>query len=256
MLAEKVETPADLQIVRDAAIEFLQGFFFQRPEVLSGRTVSIGQLPAVRLLASIERPDVSGAEMEAIIACEPGLAYRLLRLAELLLGRRPTSGHEPAGCPRAPRPADDQESGVGRHDPRRRRQDQRAGDHRHGPSQDVRATRPFKSPPPAPPPPSWSGCCPSLTRSSTLPIAGLVAQLSLSEEISAALIDHQVSWASSSRSPSTTSAAGGARRPVTGISRIEVTLDAYVTAVPWADQTMAELARPGPATRRAATRAT
>jgi len=71
VLAEKVETPADVQIVRDLGIEFLQGFFFQRPQVLAGRTVSIGQLPAVRLLSSVDRPDVSTAELEAIVACEP-----------------------------------------------------------------------------------------------------------------------------------------------------------------------------------------
>ena len=59
----------------------MQGIFFQRPEVLAGRKVSIGQLPAVRLLASADDPDISPADLETIIACDPALTARLLRLA-------------------------------------------------------------------------------------------------------------------------------------------------------------------------------
>ncbi len=81
VLAEKVETPAHLDLVRGLGVELVQGFFFQRPEVLAGRRVSIGGLPAVRLLASVDDPDVSPADLEAIVSCDPGLTYRLLRLA-------------------------------------------------------------------------------------------------------------------------------------------------------------------------------
>ena len=81
VLAEKVETPADLEAVRGLGVDLVQGFFFQRPEVLAGRKVSIGELPAVRLLASVDDPDVSAVELETIIVCDPALTYRLLRLA-------------------------------------------------------------------------------------------------------------------------------------------------------------------------------
>jgi len=80
VLAEKVESAADLRTVSELGIELLQGFFFQRPEVLAGRRATLGQLPAVRLLASVDRADASSEELEAILASEPGLAFRLLRL--------------------------------------------------------------------------------------------------------------------------------------------------------------------------------
>jgi EAL and modified HD-GYP domain-containing signal transduction protein len=81
VLAEKVETYADLDVVRGLGVDLVQGFFFHRPEVLAERRVSIGQLPAARLLATIDDPDAGIGEVEKIIACDPGLTHRLLRLA-------------------------------------------------------------------------------------------------------------------------------------------------------------------------------
>jgi EAL and modified HD-GYP domain-containing signal transduction protein len=81
VLAEKVETYADLDVVRGLGVDLVQGFFFHRPEVLAERRVSIGQLPAARLLATIDDPDAPIGEVEKIIACDPGLTHRLLRLA-------------------------------------------------------------------------------------------------------------------------------------------------------------------------------
>ncbi|HVM66828.1 MAG TPA: HDOD domain-containing protein, partial [Acidimicrobiales bacterium] len=81
VLAEKVETYADLDTVRGLGVDLVQGFFFHRPEVLAERRVSIGQLPAARLLATIDDPDAPIGEVEKIIACDPGLTHRLLRLA-------------------------------------------------------------------------------------------------------------------------------------------------------------------------------
>ncbi len=81
VLAEKVETYADLDVVRGLGVDLVQGFFFHRPEVLAERRVSIGQLPAARLLAAIDDPDAAIGEVERIIACDPGLTHRLLRLA-------------------------------------------------------------------------------------------------------------------------------------------------------------------------------
>jgi EAL and modified HD-GYP domain-containing signal transduction protein len=81
VLAEKVETVDDLDVVRRVGVDLVQGFYFQRPEVVSGRKVRIGQLPAVRLLAAAADPDVALDELETIIACDPALAHRLLRLA-------------------------------------------------------------------------------------------------------------------------------------------------------------------------------
>ncbi|HZQ58370.1 MAG TPA: HDOD domain-containing protein [Acidimicrobiales bacterium] len=81
VLAEKVETYADLHAARALGVDLVQGFFFHRPEVLAGRRVAIGQLPAARLLATIDDPGTSARDVETVIACDPGLTHRLLRLA-------------------------------------------------------------------------------------------------------------------------------------------------------------------------------
>jgi EAL and modified HD-GYP domain-containing signal transduction protein len=242
ILAEKVETPDDLQTVRAIGIEFLQGFFFQRPEVLSGRTVSIGQLPAVRLLASVERPDVSIAEMEAIIACEPGLAYRLLRLANsssvavprpvtslrdalVLLGRRTIKNLALVAMIH----------GV------------------EGKTSELATTAMVRAKmceqlaaqvaPASAPAAFLVGLLSVLDAVFDAPISGLVDQLSLSDEIASALVDH--------RGPlgevlevAIEYERGERRSPHTFALTSEATLDAYATAVPWADRTMAELAGP------------
>jgi EAL and modified HD-GYP domain-containing signal transduction protein len=240
VLAEKVETPADLQLVRDVGIEFLQGFFFQRPEIISGRTVSIGQLPAVRLLASIERPDVSGAEMEAIIACEPGLAYRLLRLAN----------SSSAGVPRPVTSLRDALVLLGR----RTIKNLALVAMIHGvegKTSELATTGMVRA----------KMCeqlaiqvAPSIASAAFLvgllsvldavfdaPMAGLVGQLSLSDEISAALIDRR-GQLGGLLEVAVDYERGGRSSPKDPNLTTEATLDAYVTAVPWADQTMAELA--------------
>ena len=81
VLAEKVETLDDLDAVRRVGVDLVQGYYFQRPEVVAGRKVRIAQLPAVRLLAAAADPDVAIDELETIVACDPALAHRLLRLA-------------------------------------------------------------------------------------------------------------------------------------------------------------------------------
>ena len=211
-------------------------------------------LPAVRLLASIERPDVSGAEMEAIIACEPGLAYRLLRLANsssvgiprpvtslrdalVLLGRRTIKNLALVAMI----------YGV------------------EGKTSELATTAMVRAKmceqlaiqvaPASAAAAFLVGLLSVLDAVFDAPIAGLVGQLSLSEEISAALIDHQ-GQLGELLEVTVDSERGGRSSLSNRDLTIEVTLDAYVTAVPWADQTMAELARPSPATRRAAARAT
>src|SRR5690606_26538908 len=53
LLAEKVETRAEYEALRELGFHYFQGFFLERPEVLEGRRMPVSQLQAVRLLAEL-----------------------------------------------------------------------------------------------------------------------------------------------------------------------------------------------------------
>lgn len=80
LLAERVES-AD---IRDRCIalgfELFQGYFFSRPETLTNQTVAPGALAATRLLNLLADPDTSDAELEAALASDVGMCYKLLRM--------------------------------------------------------------------------------------------------------------------------------------------------------------------------------
>jgi c-di-GMP-related signal transduction protein len=79
LLAEKIEHPDMLQFCRDLGFEYFQGFVFGGPQVMTGRRIRPAQLTVLRLLNALARPDVTLAELEAIIVQDVGLSVTLLR---------------------------------------------------------------------------------------------------------------------------------------------------------------------------------
>ena len=79
MLAEKVETQADFERVRDQGFVDFQGFFFRRPEMLSIHDLPANRLNYLRMLQEVSRPELSVAELEKVIKTEASVCYRLLR---------------------------------------------------------------------------------------------------------------------------------------------------------------------------------
>jgi c-di-GMP-related signal transduction protein len=77
-LAEKVETRAEFDEAIDLGYAYLQGYFFSKPLVLSGRDVPGFKLRYVEMLKEINRPQLDFAQIEAIIKREPSLTYKLL----------------------------------------------------------------------------------------------------------------------------------------------------------------------------------
>ena len=242
VLAEKVETPADLEAVRGLGVDLVQGFFFQRPEVLAGRKVSIGELPAVRLLASVDDPDVSAVELETIIVCDPALTYRLLRLANspaagttrpvtslrgalVLLGRQTIKNLAVLAMIHG---AEGKTSELATTAMVRAKMCEQLA----VPTSAGSAPAAF-----------LVGLLSVLDAVFDAPIAGLVEQLALSEDIAAAVVDHRghlgalldIAVAYERADPALIDPSGPF--PATA-------LQAYVAAVAWADATMRTLAAP------------
>ena len=78
MLAEKLETPREVQQARDLGFAYFQGYFFCRPELVMGREVPASRLHYLRLLEMVSRSELDLRDLERMIKQETSICYRLL----------------------------------------------------------------------------------------------------------------------------------------------------------------------------------
>jgi len=78
LLAEKVETQEEYEYTKSLGFDYFQGYFFCRPDVVSGKKVPDSKLAILRAL---QRVMVAEAiqDLEQIIIHDVGLSYRLLK---------------------------------------------------------------------------------------------------------------------------------------------------------------------------------
>jgi EAL and modified HD-GYP domain-containing signal transduction protein len=79
MLAEKIETPHEFQQASDMGFVYFQGYFFCRPQLVSGREVPASQINYLRLLEMVSRTEIDVPELEKMLKREASISYRLLR---------------------------------------------------------------------------------------------------------------------------------------------------------------------------------
>ncbi len=79
MLAEKVETYEDFHEGLNAGYEYFQGYFFCRPEVVSGKDLPALKSNLLRLIQEVNRPEVNFDQLEDLIKREVTLSIKLLR---------------------------------------------------------------------------------------------------------------------------------------------------------------------------------
>lgn len=79
MLAEKVETYADFHEGMEAGYEFFQGYFFCKPEMVTGKDVAPLKANLIRLIQEVNRPEMDFDGLEALIKREVALSVKLLR---------------------------------------------------------------------------------------------------------------------------------------------------------------------------------
>ncbi len=79
LVAEKVETYEDLARCRTLDFDLYQGYFFCRPQMITGRRPAANRLAVIQLIARLQNPDASIAELDALVTSDPALSYRLLK---------------------------------------------------------------------------------------------------------------------------------------------------------------------------------
>ncbi|HTT32531.1 MAG TPA: HDOD domain-containing protein [Methylomirabilota bacterium] len=79
LVAEKVETQADMKRARSLGFAYFQGFFFCKPMMVEGRDIPGNKLTYFQLLKAISEPVLSYSQIEELLKHEPALVYKLLR---------------------------------------------------------------------------------------------------------------------------------------------------------------------------------
>jgi c-di-GMP-related signal transduction protein len=79
LLAEKVETHDEFQQAIDMGFDLFQGFFFCKPELVTGKEIPGSQLALLQILAEVNQPEFDIQKLENLIIPDVSLSYKLLR---------------------------------------------------------------------------------------------------------------------------------------------------------------------------------
>jgi EAL and modified HD-GYP domain-containing signal transduction protein len=79
MLAEKVETREEFREAAKLGYEYFQGYFFCKPELVSGWDIPAYKLNYLCLLREVHKEEPDFLEVERIVKLESSLCYKLLR---------------------------------------------------------------------------------------------------------------------------------------------------------------------------------
>lgn len=79
-LASRVESVSKYHEARDADYSYFQGYYFAEPVVTRASTVPAYSAAALHLLSEVRKPEPEFGAIADIVAHDPGLSYRVLRL--------------------------------------------------------------------------------------------------------------------------------------------------------------------------------
>jgi c-di-GMP-related signal transduction protein len=78
LIAEKVETPAQYEMVASLGVKLFQGYWFAKPVLAQGQSVRPAQANILQLI-NLVRKQASTAEIEEVLKRDPTLSFTLLR---------------------------------------------------------------------------------------------------------------------------------------------------------------------------------
>lgn len=81
VLAEKVETQADYNLCRRLGVDYYQGYFLCKPNIIRSQKMDSSRLVIMESLAMLQNQKTNFTDLENIIARDVGLSYKLLRLS-------------------------------------------------------------------------------------------------------------------------------------------------------------------------------
>lgn len=90
LLAEKIETAEELEHCKTLGIDLYQGYFLCRPSNMRGKRLPTNRVNLLRLMSRLQDPQTGLEELDALIAQDLTLSYKLLRYinSAVFFGRR------------------------------------------------------------------------------------------------------------------------------------------------------------------------
>lgn len=88
LIAEKIESYEQYEFCRGLGIPLFQGYYFAKPEVMSGENLSPSKLVTLQLMANLANPKVGFDEIQNIVASDATLTFKLLKLVNSSYYRR------------------------------------------------------------------------------------------------------------------------------------------------------------------------
>ncbi|GAB6096835.1 HDOD domain-containing protein [Desulfatiferula olefinivorans] len=79
LIAEKIETWDDFRTARDMGFSLFQGYFFCKPEIVSGREVPAGAVTLLEMMKEVNTPDIDFDRVTRRISMDVSISYKLLR---------------------------------------------------------------------------------------------------------------------------------------------------------------------------------
>ncbi len=85
LIAEKVESWEMFEFCKALGFDLYQGYFFAKPQLVSGRSISHSRATTFRLVSRLNDPEVGFDELEQLVSQDPALSYKLFRYANSAL---------------------------------------------------------------------------------------------------------------------------------------------------------------------------
>lgn len=80
ILAEKIETPELFNRCKELGCDMFQGYFLAKPEIVKGKKISANKMTILNLINEIQAPETDLNALTKIIARDPALSFKLLKL--------------------------------------------------------------------------------------------------------------------------------------------------------------------------------
>ncbi len=82
ILAERVETIEMFEACKAAGADLFQGYYFAKPEIVSGKQLGVGKIHVLELLEKIVDESLHLDDLERVIERDVGLSLKLLKMAD------------------------------------------------------------------------------------------------------------------------------------------------------------------------------
>lgn len=79
LLAQKIETREEFELIKQLDFDYCQGFFFEKPMLIKDKSVDTSRLNYFRLINEVNKPEIDFQKVAGIIKRDTALTYQLFK---------------------------------------------------------------------------------------------------------------------------------------------------------------------------------